>query len=55
MRRTTLTFAIALSLLGLPCLAGPALAGFSLCNKTGLAVRAEPVRIGGMLKQAIPE
>jgi uncharacterized membrane protein len=47
MRRTTLTCAISLSFLGLPCLAGPALAGFSVCNKTGQQVRAAIGRFDG--------
>ena len=39
--------AIALSLLGLACSAMPALAGFSVCNKTGQAVRAAIGRFDG--------
>jgi uncharacterized membrane protein len=39
MRRTTL-LALSLSILGLPLLAGPASADFSICNKSSLAVRA---------------
>ena len=47
MRHATLTCAISLSLLGLACSAGPALAGFSVCNKTGQAVRAAIGRFDG--------
>ena len=47
MRRTRLFFAIALGVLGLPCLAGSAEASFSVCNKTGQAVRAAIGRFDG--------
>ena len=47
MRHATLTCAISLSLLGLACSAGPALASFSVCNKTGQAVRAAIGRFDG--------
>ena len=47
MRHATLTCAISLSLLGLACSARPALAGFSVCNKTGQAVRAAIGRFDG--------
>ena len=47
MRRTRLFFAVAVGLLALPCLAAPALAGFSVCNKTGQAVRAAIGRFDG--------
>jgi uncharacterized membrane protein len=47
MRHATLTCAISLSLFGLACSTGPALAGFSVCNKTGQAVRAAIGRFDG--------
>ena len=47
MRRTRLFFAIALGVLGLPCLAGSAEAGFSVCNKTGQDVRTAMGRFDG--------
>ena len=47
MRRTTLIWAISLSLLGLAYSAGPALAGFSVCNKTSQAVRTAIGRFDG--------
>jgi uncharacterized membrane protein len=47
MRRTRLFLAISLSLLGLPCFVGSALAGFSVCNKTGQEVRAALGRFDG--------
>lgn len=47
MRNATLTWAISVSLLGFACSAAPALAGFSVCNKTGQAVRAAIGRFDG--------
>jgi uncharacterized membrane protein len=47
MRRTRLFLAVAVGLLALPCLAAPALAAFSVCNKTGQAVRAAIGRFDG--------
>ena len=47
MRRSRLLFAIVLGLAGLPCVAGSALAGFSVCNKTGQDVRAALGRFDG--------
>ena len=46
MRHTSLC-AISLGLLGLACSAGPALAGFSVCNKTGQPVRTSIGRFDG--------
>jgi len=40
MRRTPLLLAVTLGFVGLPLLAGPALASFNVCNKSNLAVRA---------------
>lgn len=47
MRRSRLLFAIVLGLAGLPCVAGTALAGFNVCNKTGQDVRAALGRFDG--------
>src|ERR1700761_8172910 len=47
MRRTTLPLAVALGLCALPCLAGTAEAGFSICNKTGQDVRTAFGRFDG--------
>ena len=47
MRRARLSLAIALSLLGLACSAGSALAGFNICNKTGQDVRSALGRFDG--------
>ena len=47
MRRSRLLFAIVLGLAGLPCAAGTALAGFSVCNKTGQDVRTALGRFDG--------
>jgi uncharacterized membrane protein len=47
MRRSRLFFAIVLGLAGLPCVAGTALAGFNVCNKTGQDVRAALGRFDG--------
>lgn len=47
MRNATLTCAISMSLLGFACSAGPAMADFSVCNKTGQPVRAAIGRFDG--------
>ena len=47
MRNATLTWAISVGLLGFACSAAPALAGFSVCNKTGQSVRAAIGRFDG--------
>src|SRR4051812_50207959 len=47
MRRTPLLLAVTLGLMGLPLLAGPALASFNVCNKSNLAVRAAIGRFDG--------
>jgi len=48
MRRTPLLLAVTLGFVGLPLLAGPALASFNVCNKSNLAVRAAIGRFDGV-------
>jgi uncharacterized membrane protein len=49
MRRKTLLLAVILAMAGLPALARPALAAFTVCNKTDLPVRAALGRFDGTL------
>jgi uncharacterized membrane protein len=47
MRRKTHVLAVILAITGLPVLAGPALAAFTVCNKTNLPVRSAIGRFDG--------